>query len=104
MRGVSGNERASDLIAIGDGDTQIPKSHIVEIADEREACGFVQQREEIVIVLRGIGRHWRVKEPALPGVDAAEELPIAFQIWMQHAIGRARRKTLELLVQVARTE
>ena len=104
MRGIAGDEYASHLIAIGDGDAQIPKPHVVEIADEREARGFVQQRQEIVIVLRGIGRHRRMKEPALADVDAAEELPVPLQIGVQHAIGGARRKALEFLVQVARAE
>ena len=45
-----------------------------------------------------------MEEPALADVDAAEELPVAFQVRVHHAIGGARRKALEPFVQLARAE
>ena len=49
-------------------------------------------------------RHRRVEEPALADVDAAEELPVALQVRVQHAVGRALGEALEAFVQLARAE
>ena len=59
---------------------------------------------EVVVVRSGVGGHRRVKEPTLAYVDAAEKLPIPFQSRMQRVVGRARRKALESLMQIAGTE
>ena len=77
---------------------------MVELAGEREAGDALQQAVEIEIAGRGVGRHRRVEEEALADVDAAEELPVAVEVRMQHAIGRALGKALEPLVQLARAE
>jgi hypothetical protein len=45
-----------------------------------------------------------VEEPSLADIHPTEELPIAFQVWMHDAIGRAGRKAFELFVQLARAE
>ncbi len=45
-----------------------------------------------------------MKEPAFADVDTSEELPIAFQLRVQHPISGARRKALELFVQFAGAE
>ena len=45
-----------------------------------------------------------MEEPAFADVDAAEELPVAVQVRVHDAIGRARRKFFQRLVQVAGAE
>ena len=45
-----------------------------------------------------------MEEPAFADIDSAEELPIAVEIGMNDAIGRAWRKALELVVQLARAK
>src|ERR1700722_4787267 len=102
MRGVAGDEDAANLIGLGDGDTQVPETDIVEVGRERETCGFFEKRMEIVIVPRSVRRHRGMEEPAFADIDAAEELPVAVKVRIQHAIGRARWKALEFLVQFAR--
>ena len=77
MRGVAGDEDAADLVVLGDRDAQIPEADVIEVAGEGKAGDFLQQAVKIVIVPGRIGRHRRMKEPALADVDAAEELPIA---------------------------
>ena len=65
MRGVAGNENAAGLVVLRHRDTQIPEPDIVEVAGEGKARGLLQQAVKIVIIPRGIGRHRRMKEPAL---------------------------------------
>ena len=77
---------------------------MIERAGEFEAGGILDQRLEIEGLLVGPRRHGGMKEPALADVDAAEELPIAVEIGMHHAIDRALRKALEPFVQFARAE
>src|SRR5947207_5388626 len=74
------------------------------MAGERKAGGFLQQSMKIVIIACRVGRHRRMEEPAFADIDSAEELPIAVKIGMNDAIGRAWRKALELVVQLARAE
>src|SRR6185437_808486 len=104
MRRVAGDEDAADAILVGDSDAQVPEPDMVEFALELEPCDAVEQAEEIVILARGAGRHGRVKEKTLADIDAAEELPIAFEFGPQHQIGRAVGKTLQPLVQLARSK
>ena len=77
MRGVAGNEDTAGLVSVGDGDAQIPEADIVEFAGERKACHVLKQAVKVVVFARGVGRHRRMKEPALADVDPPEELPIA---------------------------
>ncbi len=100
--GVARDKDAPDLILLRNRDAQVPEPHIVELARETEAGGALQQAMEVIIVARRIGRHRRVEEPALLGIDAAEELPVALEVGMHHAISGSRRKALELLVELAR--
>src|SRR5262249_50804110 len=98
--GVAGDEDAAHLVAVGGGDAQIPEAHIVELAGETESGGLLQQALKVVVVPRGVGRDRSVKKELLADVDAAEELPIALQIRMHDAVGGARRKALEPLVEL----
>src|SRR5579864_988076 len=82
VRRVAGDEDAADLIFIRDRDAQIPKSDMVEFGGKGETRHALNEALEIVIVGRRTFRHRRVKEPTLADIDAAEELPIAFQIRM----------------------
>src|SRR5437763_7711216 len=45
-----------------------------------------------------------MEKPAFADIDSAEELPIAAEIGMDDAIGRAWRKALEPVVQLGRAE
>ena len=89
MRGVPGDEDSPGAIVLRDRDAQIPEADMFETARELETRGLVQQTGEIVVVARGIGRHRRVEEEALLGIDAAEELPVAVQRRIHRPIGRA---------------
>src|SRR5262249_60264178 len=73
-------------------------------AGERESRDLLQQPVKVVIVPRGVRGNRRMEEPALAHIDPSEELPVAFQIRVHHAIGGAGRKTRELLVELARAE
>jgi len=46
----------------------------------------MQQAAEIEIVFCGAERDRRVEEPGGAEIDAAEELPVALQIGMQHVV------------------
>ena len=48
--------------------------------------------------------HRRVEEPRAAEVDAAEELPVALERGIEHAVERLAGKALQQLVQAARAE
>src|SRR5262249_39463929 len=104
MGRIAGDEHAADLILLGDGDAQIPEPHIIELAGKLESRGALQQAVEVVVVRGRVGRDRSVKEKSLADVDAAEELTIALQIRVHGAIGGARGKPLQSLVELARSE
>ena len=76
---IAHDEGTAHLVCVGKGNAQIPKAHIVELARERESCGFLQQAVKIVVFLRCIGRDRSVKEELPVCVNPAEELPVALQ-------------------------
>ena len=64
----------------------------------------LQQAVKVVIVLGRVRRHRRMEEKPLADVDPAEELPIALQVRMHGAVGGARRKAIERIMELARAE
>ena len=75
-----------------------------KVQAKSKPADLLHQAMEVEIVLGGVGRHRGVEKPALADVDAAEELPVALQVGMHDAIGRAPGKTLKLVVQFARAK
>ena len=86
VRGVAGDEDAPDAILIGDRDAQVPEADVLELDVEFLADRRMQIAAEIEIVLRGAERHRRMEEPGGAEIDAAEELPVALQVGMQHIV------------------
>src|SRR5690606_11849189 len=98
--GVPCDEDATAAIAVGDRETQVPEADVLEFGREGRANGTMQVGQEVEIVLRGAGRHGRVEEPRLAEIDAAEKLPVAAKVRMQHVVVGLARKTLEKPVQL----
>ena len=86
VRGIAGDEDAPVAILIGDGDAQIPEADMLEFDIEFRADRRMQIAAEIEIVLGGAERHRRMEEPGGAEIDPAEELPVAFQVGMQHIV------------------
>ena len=63
-----------------------------------------RKRLEVEVVGGGAGRHRRMEEPAAAEVDAAQELPVALELGLQHVVERLARIALQQLVQFARAE
>src|SRR5690242_4099783 len=102
--GIARNEDATGAIGLSHRIAQLPEARVIDLAYKIETGGAAQGCAEVEALSLGVARHRSVEEETLPNVDAAEELPITLQIRMQHAIGRARRKALELLVQLLRAK
>src|SRR6185295_13779111 len=99
MRGIAGNEYPPAAIAVGNRDPQFPEADMVELDVEFSTCRRMQIAAEIEIVFRRTGRHRCVEKPSGAEIDAAEELPIALEIWMQDTEKRFSRIALEQVVQ-----
>src|ERR1700676_523450 len=104
VRGVAGDKDAPAAIVIGGGDAQIPEADVLEFDIELRAYRRKKAAAEIEIIPGGAERHRRMKEPGSAEIDAAEELPVALQIGMQHVVERLVRKSLQQLVQPLRTK
>ena len=104
VRGIAGDEDAADAVLIGDREAQVPEADVLELDVEFVADRLMQEAAEIEIVFCGAERHRRVKEPGGAEIDAAEELPVALQVGMQHIVEGLVGKALQQLVQAGRAE
>src|SRR5690242_13665111 len=105
VAGIAGDEYAPNTVLLRHLDAQIPETDVVELRFHWETRCLLQQFEEVVILTRCIARNWRMKEPPLAYVHSPEELPVAVQLRLQHAIGGALREAFfELRVQITRAE
>src|SRR5258708_39176196 len=101
---IAGDEDAPAAIAIGGGKAQIPKTDMLEFDIELGACRGMDGAGKIEIVPGGSRRHRGMKEPGGAEIDPAEELPVALQIGVQHAVERLVRKSVQQPVQHLRTK
>src|SRR5690606_33219060 len=83
---------------------EVPETYVVELGAELKAGDLLEEAVEVEVVRGGVRRYGRVEEPALADVDASEELPVALEVRVEHAIGGAFRKALEAFVKAAGTE
>ena len=101
VRGIAGDENPPVLIGGGDRVAQVPKTDMLNFEREFEAGGIEKCRLEIDVLAAHVGLHRRVEEKVFVGINTPKKFPIAVQVRMHHAVGRAFGKALELLVQVA---
>ena len=104
VRGVAGDEDAAHAVLIRDRDAQVPKADVLELDVELLADRRMQKAAEIEIVFCRTERHRRVKEPGSAEIDAAEELPVALQVGMQHIVEGLVGEALQQPVQAGRAE
>src|SRR5262245_53108625 len=95
VRGISGDEDATDPVFVGDRNAQVPEAYIVELAFELESRRLLHEPEAVVVVLRGVVRHRRMKEEGILRVDPAEKPPVALELRVHRPIGGARWKSFQ---------
>ena len=102
MRGIARHKDAAGTVTVGQGKTQIPEAHALELQRKLGADGFVQHGLEVVVVSRGAQRNRGVKKPGVAQVHTAKELPITFQVRVQHVVKRLAGVAGQQLVEFLR--
>src|SRR5579883_189616 len=104
VRGISGDEYATDPVSVGDRNAQVPEAHIVELALELESGRLLHESLKVVVIPRGVGRHRRVKEEGVLSVNPPEEPPVALERRVHCPIGDARREALQACLELRRAD
>lgn len=68
--------------------SQIPKADVLKIHFKFGTYGLVQVGTKVEVVCRGPCGYRRMKKPSIAKINTAKELPVAFEIWMQHVVKR----------------
>ena len=101
---VAGNERPALPVTVCRCDPQIPVANVVKLGRKSNARRPLYQPVVVVVIGRGVLRHRRMEEPALPHVHPAKEHPGPLEVRVEHPVGSALRKALERLMKRSRTE
>src|SRR5690242_735971 len=94
VAGIASNEDPPHAVAPGNLDAQVPEADVVEVGGKGKARGLVEQSRKVVVLALRLTGHWSVEEPSFAHVNSAKELPVALQLRLENAIGRALREAL----------
>lgn len=72
---------------------------MLELDIKRCSDSIFQISLEVEVVCRGSRWHWRMEEPGIAQIDAAEEFPVALEFRLKHVVVRLAGKALKQLVQ-----
>src|SRR5579864_3879049 len=101
---VPGDKDTAFAVLARHHDPQVPEADVIQLGMEINTSRVMQQAEKVKVVRARLGRNWGVKEEPLADVDATKELPVAFQLRLQHPIRRTFRKPLQGRVELGRAE
>ena len=82
MRGITRDEHTARAIAVCQAEAQFPETDIFKGDIDRRADSLFEEGAEIEIIPRRSRRNRRMEEPVAIQIDAAKELPIALQLWI----------------------